>query len=237
MAVVPSSAFTILVGRSEVYSLRSTNLSLTSVTLRVECTGDSGVLYFGLRSDGIPWADPQELKDGSPGDWFGALANITQGTNYISATGLTPNTYYYAGCTLDYGGQLSDVAQHAFRTLDQPGSNVDIDGLSETGFILRMTGDHNPGKVYAAVRTSGAYLPGDYDLIKDGTGAAWSGSVDNGYTVALLVDGLTPGTTYYYGSFVELDWGDQFPIVSGSVTTLALQPPATLGKFPNWRPM
>ena len=106
---------------------------------------------------------------------------------------------------------------------------VEVTGVSQTGAVLRTTGDNAPGTIYAAARTGGAYNPSDQALVQQGTGAAWFDNTPNAYQKSFVISGLQPGTAYWFGIF--RDTGAQTPVLSAQFTTTPELPEATGGKI------
>lgn len=101
-----------------------------------------------------------------------------------------------------------------------------ITGIGETTAVLRCTGDNLPGTLYAAVRTT-AYASNDQAAVSSGTGAVWYDNNTNAYNVSFVIEGLTPGTVYWYGTYRNT--GAQTAVLSQSFTTAAALPEETGG--------
>lgn len=90
------------------------------------------------------------------------------------------------------------------------------DGLAPTGVVLKVASDTPGGQLHYAIRTSGAYGPGDGDAIRNGTGAVWTKSGAHVHIGAEVANGLTPEQLYYFGIV-----GDSGTAVGGNFTTPA----------------
>ena len=103
-----------------------------------------------------------------------------------------------------------------------------VTAVGQTTAILRVSGDNAAGTIYAAVRPTTKYLSTDQTAVRLGTGAHWFENLENAYYRSFVISGLTPGTSYWYGTY--RDTGSVTPVLSQSFVTASELPEATEGK-------
>jgi hypothetical protein len=119
---------------------------------------------------------------------------------------------------INYGGYApSSYADDAYLT-----------AIGQTTVVLRVDGDNALGIIYAAVRPGTKYALTDQALVRDGTGAHWFDNLENAYQRSFVIQGLTPGTVYWYGTY--RDTGSETSVLSRTFTTADELPEPTEGK-------
>jgi hypothetical protein len=191
--------------------------TITDTTAVLTCSSSNvvdGSVYVAVRTSGaFDENDAQliiEAVSGSGGILYAANQAASASISF-DATGLTPDTPHYYAFVQDGPMPLSAVLFDTFPTTAAPigapelTAATAVDKTDTTATLGCTSDDTTNGRVYCAVRISGAYGPGDELDIINGVGAIDSLSVLATAPLTFPVTGLTPDTVHYYGFVQDTD--------------------------------